>query len=155
MCRQSENRHPGSQGITSVVALSRQEQQSAGAQAVVEAVAVVTAENALCSRLLFPLHCAVVQSRWLHHLCCFRLVSPDLLMKRSLYAILLKQRWNFCPKCSSANVYFTLLFTESHMWCVREDGQHETEVQMFVGRVSTSSGDISAQEEEVVPSSPL
>lgn len=93
----------------------------------VKAVSILNAENALSSRLLFPLHCAVVQSRWLHHLCCFRLVRPDLLMKWSLFAMLLKQRWNFWPKCCSAHVrtlFFTLLFTESHLWCVHEDGRH-------------------------------
>lgn len=68
-------------------------------QPVVQALSIPQAEKALRARLLFPLHCAVVRSRWLHHLCCFRLVSPDLLMKWSLSATLLKRRPNFCPKC--------------------------------------------------------
>lgn len=42
----------------------------------------------LLSSHFFPLHSTVVQNRWHHHLCFFRLVRLDLLMKWSLYAIL-------------------------------------------------------------------
>lgn len=73
----------------------------AGAQSGQSGVSILNAEKALSSLLLFPLHCAVVQNRWLHHLWCFRLVSPDLLVKWSLSAVLLKQTWNSCSKrCS-------------------------------------------------------
>lgn len=41
--------------------------------------------------LLFPLPSKVVQNRWHHHLCFFRLVRLDLLMKWSLHAVLAMQ----------------------------------------------------------------
>lgn len=79
-----------------------------------------------------PLHCTVVQNRWLHHLWCFRLVSPDLLMKWSLSAVLLKQTWNSCPKHCSGEERTTFIGLISSItdrggvvWCgVREDGLH-------------------------------